>query len=146
MLATLHQLKTGIARLPYAPLYWQIIQPSLDEIQNAVNQSVQYVSEIGQHIPHWTNLFSSSAQSTPRSRVSHSKRPTMHTHAWTTISLFTNCSFVCWVKYLCMYTSVLELLVSCRRCTIICVVNELHLTWMLFQHLWMLHYNTSEIE
>ena len=63
------------------PLHLQIIQPSLDEIQNAVNQSVQYVSEIGQHIPQWTNLFPSSAQSTPRSRVSHSKIPTMHAHA-----------------------------------------------------------------
>ena len=57
----------------------QIIQPSLEEIQNTVNQAVQYVSEIGQHIPHWTNPFPSSAQSTPRSKVSYSKKLALHT-------------------------------------------------------------------
>ena len=48
----------------------QIIQPSLEEIQNTLNQAVQYVTEIGQHIPQWTPPTPLSTQSTPRSNIS----------------------------------------------------------------------------
>ena len=50
-----------------------IIQPSLEEIQNTVNQAVQCVTELGQHIPVWTTPTPPSAQSTPRSGGSHSQ-------------------------------------------------------------------------
>ena len=43
-----------------------IIQPSLEEIQNTVNQAVGMVSEIGQHIPLWTHPNPVSNQSSPK--------------------------------------------------------------------------------
>ena len=50
-----------------------IMQPSLEEVQNAVNTAVQYVSEIGGQIPLWAPLHPQSAQSTPRNGASHSQ-------------------------------------------------------------------------
>ena len=50
-----------------------IIQPSLEEIQNTVNQAVQMVSEIGQKIPLWTHPNPSSNQSTPKAGATQSQ-------------------------------------------------------------------------
>lgn len=50
-----------------------IIQPSLEEIQNTVNQAVQMVSEIGQKIPLWTHPNPSSSQNTPRAGATQSQ-------------------------------------------------------------------------
>ena len=50
-----------------------IMQPSLEEVQNAVNTAVQYVSEIGGQVPLWAPLHPQSTQSTPRNGASHSQ-------------------------------------------------------------------------
>lgn len=55
-----------------------IIQPSLEEIQNTVNQAVGMVSEIGQHIPLWTHPNPSSNQSTPRAGANQSQSKSNH--------------------------------------------------------------------
>ena len=55
-----------------------IIQPSLEEIQNTVNQAVGMVSEIGQHIPLWTNPNPCSNQSTPRAGATQSQSKLNH--------------------------------------------------------------------
>lgn len=50
-----------------------VMQPSLEDVQNAVNTAVSSVSEIGAAIPLWTPLHPQSTQSTPRSGASHSQ-------------------------------------------------------------------------
>ena len=63
---TLHMQTHQCTHSNYAhthPTHTQIIQPSLEEIQNAVNQSVQCVLEIEQNIPLWTSISPSSTKS-----------------------------------------------------------------------------------
>ena len=48
----------------------QVIQPSLEDIQNAVNTAVQCISDVGEHVMQWNNGCPSSHSSTPRSNES----------------------------------------------------------------------------
>lgn len=44
-----------------------VMQPSLEDMQNTVNQAVHYICEVGQHIGLWTVPMSSAHLSSPRS-------------------------------------------------------------------------------
>ena len=71
-----------------------IIQPSLEEIQNTVNQAVGMVSEIGQHIPLWTHPNPSSNQSTPRAGAAQSQSKLNHLVQTYYGTCFTNLSLL----------------------------------------------------
>ncbi len=45
-----------------------VMQPSLEDMQNTVNQAVQNICEVGQHIELWSNPLYSNPQVTPRPR------------------------------------------------------------------------------
>ena len=72
-----------------------IIQPSLEEIQNTVNQAVQTVAEIGQQIPLWTHPNPASSQCTPRAGATQSQSTLIRSLISVHLHVHVHCMYMC---------------------------------------------------
>ena len=90
----------------------QVIQPSLEDIQNAVNIAVQCVVDVGQYVQLWTIPSpASSLSNTPRSNESN------HIHNYTLKNLHSNSSSVHVLVLVHVHVHVVDNVQYCVHCT-----------------------------